>query len=234
MHWCRWAGGWTSHFHTQVRGCVWQEDEDRCDFLFKIILIGDSNVGKTCVIHSFKSGLFSDTQHNTIGVDFTVRSMDIDGKKVKMQVWDTAGQERFRTITQSYYRSAHGAMIAYDLTRRPTFESLPHWIQGVEQYGAANVVFVLIGNKCDLEAQRQVLFEDACTLAERTGALAALETSAKQYRNIEEAFELMARELIVRHGGIVHQDSQSDLPTVFLHLDSHSIDGEHEKRSCDC
>ncbi|XP_039518127.1 ras-related protein Rab-19 isoform X3 [Pimephales promelas] len=211
-----------------------QEDEDRCDFLFKIILIGDSNVGKTCVIHSFKSGVFSDNQHNTIGVDFTVRSMDIDGKKVKMQVWDTAGQERFRTITQSYYRSAHGAMIAYDLTRRPTFESLPHWIQGVEQYGAANVVFVLIGNKCDLEAQRQVLFEDACTLAERTGALAALETSAKHYRNIEEAFELMARELIVRHGGTVHQDNQSDLPTVFLHLDSHSIDGEHKKRSCDC
>ncbi|RXN22887.1 ras-related Rab-19-like protein [Labeo rohita] len=213
-----------------------QEDEDRCDFLFKIILIGDSNVGKTCVIHSFKSGLFSDSQHNTIGVDFTVRTIDIDGKRVKMQVWDTAGQERFRTITQSYYRSAHGAMIAYDLTRRPTFESLPHWIQGVEQYGAANVVFVLIGNKCDLEAQRQVLFEDACTLAERTGALAALETSAKQHRNIEEAFELMARELIVRHGGIVHHDSQSDSPTVFLHSDSHPIDeGEHlEKRSCDC
>ncbi len=92
------------------------------------------------------------------------------------------------------------------------------------------------GNKCDLEAQRQVLFEDACTLAERTGALAALETSAKQHHNIEEAFELMARELIVRHGGIVHQDSQSDSTTVFLHSDSHPIDeGEQlEKRSCDC
>ncbi|KAL0155459.1 hypothetical protein M9458_049722, partial [Cirrhinus mrigala] len=89
---------------------------------------------------------------------------------------------------------------------------------------------------CDLEAQRQVLFEDACTLAERTGALAALETSAKQHRNIEEAFELMARELIVRHGGLVHHDSQSDSPTVLLHSDSHPIDeGEHlEKRSCDC
>ncbi|XP_043083801.1 coiled-coil domain-containing protein 34-like isoform X2 [Puntigrus tetrazona] len=126
-----------------------QEDEDRCDFLFKIILIGDSNVGKTCVIHSFRSGLFSDGHHNTIGVDFTVRTIDIDGKKVKMQVWDTAGQERFRTITQSYYRSAHGAMIAYDLTRRTTFESLRHWIQGVEQYGAASVVFVLIGQSCE-------------------------------------------------------------------------------------
>ncbi|XP_042570955.1 ras-related protein Rab-19-like isoform X1 [Cyprinus carpio] len=233
MQWCRWAGDWTSRLKTQSTG---QEDEDRCDFLFKIILIGDSNVGKTCVIHSFRSGLFSDGQHNTIGVDFTVRTIDIDGKRVKMQVWDTAGQERFRTITQSYYRSAHGAMIAYDLTRRPTFESVPHWIQGVEQYGAANVVFVLIGNKCDLEAQRQVLFEDACTLAEHTGALAALETSAKQHHNIEEAFELMARELIAQYGGTVHQDSQSDSPTVFPHSDSHPIDEEEhlEKRSCDC
>ncbi|XP_051978842.1 ras-related protein Rab-19 isoform X1 [Xyrauchen texanus] len=233
MHWCRWAGNWTSQLHTQSTG---EDDDDGCDFLFKIILIGDSNVGKTCVIHSFKSGVFSDNHQNTIGVDFTVRSMDIDGKRVKMQVWDTAGHERFRTITQSYYRSAHGAMIAYDLTRRPTFDSLPHWIQGVEQYGAANVIFVLIGNKCDLETQRQVLFEDACTLAERKGALAALETSAKQHHNIEEAFELMARELVVRHGGVVPQDNQSDSPSIILHTDSHPVkEEEHlEKKSCDC
>uniref|UniRef100_A0A667XVN4 Ras-related protein Rab-19-like n=1 Tax=Myripristis murdjan TaxID=586833 RepID=A0A667XVN4_9TELE len=93
--------------------------DDCFDFLFKIILIGDSNVGKTCVVQNFKSGVFSERQQNTIGVDFTVRTLDIEGKKVKMQVWDTAGQERFRTITQSYYRSAHGAMIAYDITRLP-------------------------------------------------------------------------------------------------------------------
>ncbi|XP_043093445.1 ras-related protein Rab-19-like [Puntigrus tetrazona] len=125
------------------------QDPDSFDFLFKIILIGDSNVGKTCLVQSFKSGLFSEAQQNTIGVDFTVRTLSIDGRRVKMQVWDTAGQERFRTITQSYYRSAHGAMIAYDLTRRTTFESLRHWIQGVEQYGAASVVFVLIGQSCE-------------------------------------------------------------------------------------
>nr|XP_683305.3 ras-related protein Rab-19 isoform X2 [Danio rerio] len=225
MQWCR-----TSLFQSAGR-----EDEERCDFLFKIILIGDSNVGKTCVIQSFRSAEVTELQHNTIGVDFTVRSMDVDGRRVKMQVWDTAGQERFRTITQSYYRSAHGAMIAYDLSRRDTFDSLPHWIQALEQYGAASLVLVLIGNKCDLEAQRQVLFEDACTLAERSGALAALETSAKHHHNIEEAFQLMARELLVRHGGIHYQDNQSDSPTVYLHSDSHPIEGEQlEKRSCDC
>ncbi|KAG3277367.1 RAB19, member RAS oncogene family [Ictidomys tridecemlineatus] len=121
--------------------------DENFDYLFKVILIGDSNVGKTCVVQHFKSGVYTETQQNTIGVDFTVRSLEIDGKKVKMQVWDTAGQERFRTITQSYYRSAHAAIIAYDLTRPSTFESVPHWIHEIEKYGAANLVIMLIGRR---------------------------------------------------------------------------------------
>ncbi|KAL2093901.1 hypothetical protein ACEWY4_011213 [Coilia grayii] len=211
-------------------------EEDTFDFLFKIILIGDTNVGKTCVVHSFKTGVFLEKQQNTIGVDFTVRTLDIDGKKVKMQVWDTAGQERFRTITQGYYRSAHGAVIAYDLTRRSTFESLPHWIQEVEQHGAASVVVIFIGNKCDLESERQVLFEDACTLAEQRGALAALETSAKKDHNIEEAFILMAKELIVRGGGVVNQEPYAEAPYPLLHSDTHTINLEEpsEEKKCSC
>ncbi|XP_010864507.4 ras-related protein Rab-19 isoform X1 [Esox lucius] len=197
MQWCRWATNWKSHLPGKSSG---PEEDDYFDFLFKIILVGDSDVGKTCIVQSFKSGVFVEKQQNTIGVDFTVRTLNIDGRKVKMQVWDTAGQERFRTITQSYYRSAHGAIVAYDITRRPTFESLTHWIQEVEQYGAASVVLILIGNKSDLQSERQVLFEDACTLAERRGALAAVETSAKAAHNVEAAFVLMARELMMRNG----------------------------------
>ncbi|KFO30124.1 ras-related protein Rab-19 isoform X2 [Fukomys damarensis] len=182
----------------QFPGTARASDEDM-DYLFKVILIGDSNVGKTCVVQHFRSGVYTETQQNTIGVDFTVHSLDIDGKRVKMQVWDTAGQERFRTITQSYYRSAHAAIIAYDLTRRSTFESVPHWIHEVEKYGAANLVIMLIGNKSDLWQKRHVLFEDACTLAEKYGLLAVLETSAKESRNIEEVFVLMAKELMARN-----------------------------------
>uniref|UniRef100_A0A8D0D3K3 Ras-related protein Rab-19 n=1 Tax=Sander lucioperca TaxID=283035 RepID=A0A8D0D3K3_SANLU len=186
------------------------EHDDSFDLLFKIILIGDSNVGKTCLVQNFKSGIFSEKQQNTIGVDFTVRTVDIDGKKVKMQVWDTAGQERFRTITQSYYRSAHGAIIAYDITRRPTFDSVAHWIKEVELYGATNIVLVLIGNKCDLEQERQVPFEKACNLAKESDVLAALETSAKESQNVEEAFTLMARELMSRNGlNVQQEDSES-------------------------
>ncbi|XP_042367659.1 ras-related protein Rab-19-like [Plectropomus leopardus] len=216
------------------------EHDDSFDFLFKIILIGDSNVGKTCVVQNFKSGIFSERQQNTIGVDFTVRTVDIEGKKVKMQVWDTAGQERFRTITQSYYRSAHGAIIAYDITRRSTFDSVTHWIKEVELYGATNVVLVLIGNKCDLEQERQVLFEEACNLAKEKDILAALETSAKESQNVEEAFLMMAKELLSRNGLNVQQgDSESgNTPRVLLRSNSRPVNGmaaaytPPEKKTC--
>ncbi|XP_026221453.1 ras-related protein Rab-19 isoform X2 [Anabas testudineus] len=218
MQWCKWAGSWRSHLPRQSTD---PEIEDAFDFLFKIILVGDSDVGKTCVVQSFKSGIFIEKQQNTIGVDFTVRTLDIDGKK--MQVWDTAGQERFRTITQSYYRSAHGAMVAYDITRRSTFESVPHWIREVEQYGAASVVLILIGNKSDLHTQRQVLFEDACTLAENNSVLAALETSAKEAQNVETAFILMARELLARNGMTITDEALQDSPHFMLSNSSHPV-----------
>ncbi|XP_077400111.1 ras-related protein Rab-19-like [Vanacampus margaritifer] len=216
------------------------EHDDSFDYLFKIILIGDSNVGKTCVVQNFKSGVFSEKQQNTIGVDFTVRTLDIEGKKIKMQVWDTAGQERFRTITQSYYRSAHGAVITYDITRRATFESVSDWIQEVELYGAANVVLVLIGNKCDLEKEREVLFEEACSLANERGALAALETSAKEGQNVEESFMLMARELLSRNGLQVQQNELEGFsrPRLLLRTDSRPVNGtmgaftSADKKSC--
>lgn len=210
------------------------EIEDSFDFLFKIILVGDSNVGKTCVVQSFKSGIYIEKQQNTIGVDFTVRTLDIDGKKIKLQVWDTAGQERFRTITQSYYRSAHGAVVAYDITRPSTFESVSHWIREVEQYGAASVVLILIGNKSDLHANRQVLFEDACTLAEKHGVVAALETSAKEAQNVETAFVLMARELMARNGMTVTDDISLEAPQFTLN-GSHPVHGKlSPDKNCRC
>lgn len=216
------------------------ELDDSFDFLFKIILIGDSNVGKTCVVQNFKSGAFSEKQQNTIGVDFSVRTLDIDGRRVKMQVWDTAGQERFRTITQSYYRSAHGAIIAYDITRHSTFDSVTHWIKEVELYGASNVLLVLIGNKCDLEEERQVLFEEACDLAKNRGILAALETSAKESQNVEDAFMMMARELLARNGLQVQQGEveSSNTSRVILRSNSRPVNGTGaaytppEKKTC--
>ncbi|NWX85065.1 RAB19 protein, partial [Nothoprocta pentlandii] len=151
---------------------------------------------------------------------------------LQIQVWDTAGQERFRTITQSYYRSAHGAILAYDLTRRSTFESIPHWIHEIEKYGAANLVMMLIGNKSDSPDKRQVLFEDACTLAEKYGLLAVLETSAKEAQNIEEVFLLMARELMARNTLQLHAEN----PPNSIYLDSRPVIASPtpEKTQCLC
>lgn len=207
--------------------------DENFDYLFKVILIGDSNVGKTCVVQHFTSGVYSEAQQNTIGVDFTVRSLEVNGKKVKMQVWDTAGQERFRTITQSYYRSAHAAIIAYDLTRRSSFESVPHWIHEIEKYGAANLVIMLIGTKSDLWEQRCVLFEEACSLAEKHGLLAVLETSAKESRNISEVFLLMARELVARNSPQACADSG---PSSVPHSSTSIILAPElsEKTQCTC
>lgn len=189
--------------------------------------------------------------------------MSLCGRLLQMQVWDTAGQERFRTITQSYYRSAHGAMVAYDITRRATFESVSHWIREVEHYGAASVVLILIGeqkkktisgggfaafsqsirrwrllpagNKSDLQAQRQVLFEDACTLAESNGVLAVLETSAKEAQNVDAAFTLMARELLARNGTTVAEETLRDSPKLKLSNSSHSILGAGTSdKKCGC
>nr|XP_024218749.1 ras-related protein Rab-43 [Halyomorpha halys] len=125
---------------------VWkQSNDDNFDFLFKIVLIGDCGAGKTSVVQRFKTGNFVERHGNTIGVDFSMKSVTIDGKKVKLQIWDTAGQERFRTITQSYYRSANGVIIVYDITKRSSFLNLQRWIEEVRRYTASNVLLILIG-----------------------------------------------------------------------------------------
>ncbi|XP_032893113.1 ras-related protein Rab-43 isoform X1 [Amblyraja radiata] len=177
------------------------DPDESFDFLFKVVLIGDAGVGKTCVVQRFKSGIFVERQGNTIGVDFTMKTLEIQGKRVKLQIWDTAGQERFRTITQSYYRSANGAIIAYDISKRGTFESVPRWIEDVKKYAGSNIVQLLIGNKFDQSDIREVEYQDAQTLADHYDIVSVLETSAKDSSNVEEAFIKMATELMLRHGG---------------------------------
>lgn len=186
------------------------DSDDSYDFVFKIVLVGDVGVGKTCVVQRFKTGTFIERQGNTIGVDFTMKTMDIQGKRVKLQIWDTAGQERFRTITQSYYRSTNGAIITYDITKKSTFMSVPKWMEDVKKYGGTNIVPLLIGNKTDLTEQREVPFEDAQTMAHQLDFISVIETSAKDSNNVDEAFNKMAAELILRHGGPMFNDNVTD------------------------
>ncbi|XP_062842235.1 ras-related protein Rab-43 [Trichomycterus rosablanca] len=186
------------------------ETDDSYDFVFKLVLVGDVGVGKTCVVQRFKTGTFIERQGNTIGVDFTMKTMDIQGKRVKLQIWDTAGQERFRTITQSYYRSANGAIITYDITKKATFLAVPRWLEDVKKYGGSNIATLLVGNKSDLTEQREVTLDEAQAMAHQLDFISAIETSAKDSSNVDEAFNKMAAELMLRHGGPVFRDSVTD------------------------
>jgi len=165
------------------------------DYLFKLVLIGDSGVGKSCLLLRFADDNFTDSYISTIGVDFRFRTVTIDKKTVKLQIWDTAGQERFRTITSAYYRGADGIIMVYDVTSQESFDHVEEWLSEVDRYANENTSKLLIGNKADLIDEKQVQEEVAQRFADKLG-IPFLETSAKAATNVEAAFLTMAKELI--------------------------------------
>lgn len=164
------------------------------DYLFKLLLIGDSGVGKSCLLLRFADDTYTESYISTIGVDFKIRTIELEGKTIKLQIWDTAGQERFRTITSSYYRGAHGIIVVYDVTDQESFENVRNWLQEIERYANENVNKLLVGNKCDLTTKKVVDYSTAKELADHLG-ISFLETSAKNATNVEQAFMAMAAEI---------------------------------------
>nr|ABK24490.1 unknown [Picea sitchensis]ABK25109.1 unknown [Picea sitchensis] len=162
--------------------------DDDYDYLFKVVLIGDSGVGKSNLLSRFTRNEFSLESKSTIGVEFATRSINVDGKMIKAQIWDTAGQERYRAITSAYYRGAVGALLVYDITRHVTFENVERWLKELRDHTEHNIVVMLVGNKSDLRHLRAVSTEDAQTFAEREG-LYFIETSALESTNVENAFK---------------------------------------------
>ncbi|KAG5470607.1 hypothetical protein LSCM1_01853 [Leishmania martiniquensis] len=157
------------------------------NYVFKYIIIGDSGVGKSCLLLQFTDKRFEPLHDLTIGVEFGARLISIQGKGVKLQIWDTAGQESFRSITRSYYRGASGALLVYDVTRRDTFMHLQSWLEDAKANANTALVIMLIGNKCDLDSKRQVSREEGEAFARRNG-LMFMETSAKTSQNVDDAF----------------------------------------------
>ncbi|CAG8541168.1 10496_t:CDS:2, partial [Acaulospora colombiana] len=176
------------------------------DYLIKLLLIGDSGgiltfirsswigVGKSCLLLRFSDDSFTPSFITTIGIDFKIRTIELDGKRIKLQIWDTAGQERFRTITTAYYRGAMGILLVYDVTDERSFNNIRNWFSNIEQHASEGVNKILIGNKCDWVEKKAITKEQGQELADEFG-IKFLETSAKANINVEEAFFTLARDI---------------------------------------
>ncbi|XP_064871543.1 ras-related protein Rab-26-like [Oncorhynchus nerka] len=159
------------------------------------MLVGDSGVGKTCLLVRFKDGAFlAGSFISTVGIDFRNKVINIDRLKVKLQIWDTAGQERFRSVTHAYYRDANALLLLYDVTNRTSFDNIKAWLTEIHDYAQQDVVLMLLGNKADATQQRVVKREDGERLAKEFG-VPYMETSAKSGLNVELSFTAVAKEL---------------------------------------
>jgi len=164
------------------------------DMQIKLLMIGDSGVGKTCLLLRYANDSFSPTFITTIGIDFKIKNIPLEGKRIKLQIWDTAGQERFRTITTSYFRGAQGILLVYDVTDRQTFMSIRNWVSQIQMHADMHVNKILIGNKCDMTDLRTVSHDEGEALAKEYN-IHFFETSAKQDINVEKAFVTIATDV---------------------------------------
>lgn len=161
--------------------------DDSYNFVFKVVLIGESGVGKSNLLSRFTKNEFNHDSRTTIGVEFSTRTVTLDNFTIKAQIWDTAGLERYRAITSAYYRGAVGALLVYDITKHLTYESAERWLKELYDHADPHIVVMLVGNKRDLDSLRTVPCEDAKNFAEKNG-LMFMETSALDSTNVEVAF----------------------------------------------
>ncbi|KAE8289811.1 Ras-related protein Rab-15 [Larimichthys crocea] len=198
------------------------------DVLFRLLMLGDSGVGKTCMLRRFTESEFDPSHISTIGVDFKMKTLEIDGVKVRVQIWDTAGQERYQTITKQYYRRAQGIIFVYDITNRPSFQHLAKWASDVDEFAPNMVQRILVGNKSDEELRRQVTTEQGSKLAEAYG-MEFFETSAATSNNISESFTRAAELVLQAH----KRDVDNLLGSLDDYLEKVGLDDEKSRQDVD-
>ncbi|KAK4839158.1 hypothetical protein QYF36_019625 [Acer negundo] len=209
----------------------YSEEEKTEDYLFKIVLIGDSAVGKSNLLARFARNEFYPNSKSTIGVEFQTQKMEINRKEIKAQIWDTAGQERFRAVTSAYYRGAVGALLVYDISRRQTFDSIGRWLNELHTHSDMNVVTILVGNKSDLKDAREVTTAEGKTLAEAEG-LFFMETSALDSSNVTAAFQTVVKEIyniILSRKVIISQELKHKDPSSLTNGKTVVLQGETTK-----
>ena len=173
-------------------------EDDGYDILFKIILVGDTSVGKTNIINKYIKNEFREDFYATIGVEFSHKKFVVENRKIKAQIWDTAGQERYKAITRAYYKGAKGAFIVYDITRKETFDDVDKWRNELISSCNQEITVMLIGNKCDLEDQREISKEQGEEKAKSSG-FSFLETSALSEENLEKGFQMLIEEIYQKY-----------------------------------
>ena len=171
-----------------------ETDEENYDLIFKLVLIGDSGVGKTNILTRYTKNEFSLATQATVGVEFGSKIIKKNDKLIKLQIWDTAGQERYKSITSAYYKGSKGAFVVYDISRKPTFENVDKWIGELKTNASEEVLIMLVGNKSDLEDKREVQIDEVKKKAEQY-KIAFCETSALEGKNIEQAFDSLIDEI---------------------------------------
>lgn len=204
------------------------------DVLYRLVLIGDSGVGKTAILLRYADNMFNTSFITTIGIDFRIKTFESGGKRVKLQIWDTAGQEQFHSVATSYYRNAHGIMLIYDVSNAESFIHVSKWVNNIRKNSPTSVKQVLLGNKCDVEDSRRVIERDRGTVLAQELNMPFLETSAKLDHNISTAFELLTTLIMgdsaeSEEGGIQISNGNCDSST--LNRDRAS-DVKKKRRSC--
>lgn len=201
--------------------------DEAYNFVFKVVLIGESGVGKSNLLSRFTKNEFNHDSRTTIGVEFSTRTVQLSGFTIKAQIWDTAGLERYRAITSAYYRGAVGALLVYDITKHLTYESVERWLKELYDHADPDIVVMLVGNKTDLESERSVPTEEAKDFAEKKDIL-FLETSALESTNVEAAFINVLAEI---HKKVSSKKVVRGSISA-VSLNSHGAENAEEKKPC--
>ena len=210
-------------------------NNDNYDLILKLVLIGDSGVGKTNILSRYNNNEFSLATQPTVGVEFGNKVIKKENKSIKLQLWDTAGQERYKAITNAFYKGSKGAFVVYDITRKSSFLNIDKWIGELKTNGSDDILIILVGNKTDLEDKREVSTDDGEKKAKQYG-IAFCETSALQGKNIEYAFNILIDEIILEIENAKQKEMKNNKSNnkkkskgIMLNINN---DKNHKKKKC--
>ena len=206
-------------------------EDESYEIMVKVVLVGDSGVGKTNIMSKYLKNQFREDSKATVGVEFGSKQFSVEGHQIKAQIWDTAGQERYKAITSAYYKGAKGAFIVYDITRKNTFETVNKWVSDITAAADKKITLILIGNKNDLEDQRQVTKEMGEEKAKELG-LAFMETSACSGENLDKAFQMMINEIYKKYQEDVVGETQESTVQQGKDITLDKTKGKQEKKKC--